>query len=224
MKDFVESAILLSNSGIFVVLLFFTISILRDPKALIQTLDIWKSSKTSALELALKSQYLKGSSRKLIENKLVQRHVYLSTGLDIEEPVREKILAVHSYSAGSVRFQHFIRAQKHYKFDHSVLSLNWGRSNTLSLWLFGFSAVASLFLFLVLIITLLIGMVDHNMLDQSDIRERLPLIMALLTTGVFYLHGWIVLASTNIVRKEVEAYYESGISEANKPVNLESSF
>lgn len=211
------------SGNFLVVLLFILITALKKPKEIIQTLDAWKSSKTSTLELALKSKYLKGLSRRLIEDKLEQRHFYLSTGLNIERPVREKILEVHNHSAGSVKFRHFVRASNRYNFDNSILSLKWGWDDLLSFWFLGLSGFISIFISLALVLLILIGIADHDTSNYSAVSKILPIITALFVTGTFYLYCWAILASANIVRKEIEVYYKNEASEANEDVEPNQS-
>lgn len=213
----------ISSNNIFVVLLFLVVVIFRNPKEIIQSLDVWKSSKTSTLELALSSNYLKGSSRTLIEDKLEQRHFYLSTGLNAEKLVRQKILEVYDHSAGSVKFQHFVRVSNRYNFDDSVLSLTWGWYELFSLWLLGSSAFLSLISSLVLVLLAIIGVVDHDI--SSDLIQKVISMIAVLSmTGIFYLYCWMILMSTKIVQKEVALFNDSNsASETNEPASLESN-
>lgn len=224
MQASLEIVNFISSNNIFVVLLFLVVVICRNPKEIIQSLDVWKSSKTSTLELALRSKYLKGSSRTLIEDKLEQRHFYLTTGLNAEKLVRQKILDVYAYSAGSVKFQHFVRVNNRYSFDDSVLSLTWGWYELFSLWILGCAAFISLISALALVLLAIIGVVDHD-ISSVLIQKVFSIIAALSITGIFYFYCWMVLVSANIVRKEVTAFNENNnSSETNEPVSLESNF
>jgi hypothetical protein len=224
MEDKIKIVEFIINNDILVVFLFLAVVMLRNPREIIQSLDVWKSSKTSALELALKSKYLKGSSRTLIEDKLEQRHFYLSTGLNAEKLIRQKILDVYAYSAGRVKFRHFVRVNNRYGFDDSVLSLKWGYYELFSLWLLGCAAFISLVASLALILLVIIGVVDHD-ISNVAIQKVFSMIAALSMTGIFYLYCWMILMSTSIVRKEITAFNESNSSsETNEFSGLESNF
>jgi hypothetical protein len=225
MEEKIKLVEFIINNDILVVFLFFIILLFRSPKELIQFLDTWKTSKTSTLDLALKSSYLKGSSRKLIEEKLEQRHFHLSTGLNIEKIVREKILEVYEYCAGEIRFKHFVRACDHYKFKNSTLSVSWGIYQVFFLWFYFFNAVLlsalTLFVFYIIIASFLTSAI----IDQVAIKDLFPAAIVLLITTLLSIKSWVTLVSTNMVQKEVTAFNKSNdVSKTNEHSRSSSNF
>lgn len=209
MEDIVVLLVeLVAKGNILVIPFIIAFLVIKDPMPLIQTLNAWKSSKTSTLELALTSKYIKGACRTLIEEKLEQRHFYLSTGLNVEKPVRKKVLEVYRFSAGRIKFQHFARISDSYLFDNSILSLKWGYYHYGALWLFGSVAFISLFSSMVLLVLILFTSVN-NEVSLDSMEQPIPLVAFLIATGLFYLYCWITLDSTNIVRKEIAAFNKS---------------
>ena len=214
------------NGNFVVAFIFIAIYAFKNPKEFIQTFNAVQFSKIGNLDLALKSKYLKGLSRTVIEDQLEQRYFYLSTGLNAEKLIRQKILEVYAYSEGRVNFRHFVRVNNRFSFKNSTLSIKWGRYECLSLWFLGGAAFISLISVLALILLMLPSVISEDIsFDQID--DIVLLMITLTTTGLFYLYSCGILISANFVRKQVEAFNrisDTNGLQANVTHNLESNF
>ena len=199
------------NGNSFVAVIIIAIHVIKNPKGFVLIFDTFKFSKISILNLALKSKYLKGSSRTLIEDQLEQRYVYLSTGLNAEKLIRQKILEVYAHSEGRVNFRHFVRVNNRFNLKNPTLSIKWGRYEFFSLWALGIASIGSLIFMLILILLMLPSIVYVNIpFDQA--KEFVLIISMLSTTSLFYFYCWGILISTNIVRKEIESFNKIDIA------------
>lgn len=211
MEDKIKIIEFIMNNDIFVVLLFFVVLLLRNPKELIHSLEAWKTSKTGTLELALKSSHLKGSSRKIIEEKLEQRHFYLSTGLNTEKAVRVKILQVYEHCGGEIGFKHFVRAKDHYRYKKPNLSVDWGIFQIFFLWFYFFTGVLFSCISLIVFFIIITNLLTPTITIQSSLYDILPATLVIVMTTMLSLKSWITLTSVNIVRKAVIAFNEKNI-------------
>lgn len=216
MPTFIEFSNFLANGNLLTVGLVCLFILLKNPKDLIQTYSNWKSSKVNALELALKNKNVKGPSRALLEDQLEQKLFYSSTGLNLERPIRDKIIQIHAFTSGAVKFQHFVRAKDQYLFDDNKLSIRWGLYERIFLWFYGLAFFISLFSFI------FVYLISVTMTDSIDLNENIFTASALLITGGFYLYSWAHLVSANIVRKEIMKFYN--LSTPSNPNSIVSNF
>jgi uncharacterized membrane protein len=207
MPTFVEVVSYVTNGNLVVLIVLLVFVVLTKAKEIAETLDTLKSSKTKTLELALKSKYIKGASRTLLQDQLEQRYFYQSTGLDAERPIREEIIEIHHCLKGRVRFEHFIRAKRQYEFNKEILSIQWGKIQKISLWIYGLSFAMSIFSFILSVVFILYTQSNLITPDYPAMIENLYISAALFVTSIIYFLCWAPLASINKTRKLIDSYY-----------------
>lgn len=198
------------GSGNYIAIIYIlAFYLIKNQRELILSWGDFKTSKASFLESALKSNYMNGLTRSLLEDQLEQHYCNRSNGLNFERPLREIIIQVHKYSGGNVEFEHFIRAKGNYIFKNPKLSVRWGYYEKIFKQVFATAFILSIFAFGFFAIATLYRVVNINFFVQFETLELVFLSTSFFLSSIIYLLCWRTLSSISIVKEEVDSYYRN---------------
>lgn len=209
MNDPLDWVNILGSGNYIAIISILAFYLIKNQRELIQSWGDFKTSKANSLESALKSDYVNGLTKSLLEDQLEQHYCNRSNGLNFERPIREIIIQVHNYSGGNVKFEHFIRAKGNYIFKNPKLSVRWGCYEKFFNWVFAAAFILSIFAFGFFAIATLYRVVSINFFEQLQTLELLFLSTSFFLSSLIYLLCWRTLFSISIVKEEVDSYYRN---------------
>ncbi|MCP4744827.1 MAG: hypothetical protein GY874_01605 [Desulfobacteraceae bacterium] len=106
------------------ILVILAVALPFNLKKIIDFIEDLKKARIVKLAEALECRYIKGLTKKHIEDELATEHFKISTGIRLERKFREALIQAHRDTNGELSFYHYKKALNHINYREGAISVH----------------------------------------------------------------------------------------------------